>query len=145
MPADNITATLEEIARIGSTLADALGAAFEIDRPYDLDEEELPVVVMRTGRKEVVEDDDMPDDDWDAIWLLEPSIEVWLTAGTPTQASAMRNAASQLLRQGIKASAILDFTRDGTKPEYGEIPTWVDNKPSIIGIEGQFGLVVYND
>lgn len=145
MPVDNITATLNEVARVAAVVASEFEARFEIDWAYNITEPDLPLVVMRTGNKQVVQDEDWPTEAWNSMWSLSPSIEIYLVAPTDMEAAALRTAASQRLREELGASALLDFIQDGTRPEYEEVVGEVDNKPGIAGIFADIGLTVFND
>lgn len=144
MPEDAITLALAEIARVANAVAQHFNAGFDIDRPYDFDESELPLVIMRTGEKEVIAYDDMPAEAWDEFWQLSPSIEIFLTDPVPAVAAGLRTAASQKLREELRASTLLDLIQEETKPSYSEAVIEVDDKPGTTGIFAQIGLAVDN-
>lgn len=144
MPEDAITLALAEVARVANAVAQHFNAGFDIDRPYNFNQSELPLVIMRTGEKEVIEYDDMPAEAWDSFWKLSPSVEIFLTDPDPAVAAGLRTAASQRVREELRASSILDLIQEETKPSYFEDVVDVDDKPGTTGIFVHLGLSVDN-
>lgn len=126
---DPVKSIIAEVTRIAGTL----GLPVEIDRPYNLDEKDLPLVVIRTGEEEVVEDDDFPAEGWAVLWKISPSIEVLVSQDDPWVVHDDLNQKWGTLRKEIMKSNVLDLIREGTKPGLRKDMIEIEDMPDIAG------------
>ncbi|MCZ4366621.1 hypothetical protein [Sulfitobacter dubius] len=127
------------------TIAASLDLPVEVDYPYDPDADELPMVLVDTGQEEVLEDEDMPADGWTTYWRLSPSIEVIVNRNDPMALHAELSAKWATLRQAIDDSDLLNFIREGTKPQLRKLPIVIEGKPGVAGFAVQMSMEIERD
>jgi hypothetical protein len=127
--ADPVEAAIAEILRIAGTL----NLPVEINYPFPAEADELPLVLVDTGEEEVVEEPGMPPIGWADYWRISPSIEVLVDRVDPMTLHADLTEKWATLRQEIQDSDLLDYIREGTKPELTKMPITLQDKPGIAG------------
>lgn len=123
----------DEILNEIVSIAQSLGMPVEIDRPYDIDESELPLVIVRSGDEETIDDGDMPQEAWDITWRMSPAIEVLVPADDPLALRDELNTHWATLRGAVAGSSLLDLVRGGSRPAMRKEPLTIDERPGIAG------------
>jgi hypothetical protein len=106
---DEILAELESIAR-------KLDLPFEIDRRYDVDEKDLPLVVLRTGEEESAPADGAPPVLWDRRWVMRPDFEIYVRVAPSQQRAELARLWGEL-RSAVRDSRLLRLVATNTLPE----------------------------
>ncbi|OOY22492.1 hypothetical protein BMI91_19615 [Thioclava sediminum] len=141
MANDKVDQIVDEVVRI----AGVLGLPVELDRPYDFDENELPLIIVRTGEEEVIEDDGYPLESWQDFWRVGPSIEVLVPEDDPWALRSALNGHWAALRAEIMNSSLQDLIRDGTKPGLRKDMIEVSDRSGIAGISVELSLEIERD
>ncbi len=82
----------EEIIDELKIVCESLGMPVEIDRRFDLDGDEMPLAVIRTGDEESAWRDSDPSAVWFRRWLMRPSVEISIREPRTALQTAAANA-----------------------------------------------------
>ncbi|GAW37001.1 hypothetical protein RA2_04076 [Roseovarius sp. A-2] len=139
--ADAADAVVNEVVSV----AQSLGLPVEIDRPYDFDEEELPLVVVHTQDEELIDEEGMPREAWDVTWRIAPVIEVWVRADDPLTIRSTLSGHWSTLRTAIRDSNILSLVRGGSRPGLVKKKEEIEGRPGLAGFSVEIECEIERD
>ncbi len=135
---------IEEIVEKIVDVCAVLGFPVDLDTPLDLDEADLPRVLVWTGREETVDEGNAKD--WAEEADIYPVIEVLLDDDDVETVSSEVKSSWRTLRRSLRKTKWREFTSDGSVPSFAKTGLDVEDKPGISGyaVEMRF-RVEYDD
>ena len=133
----------EDLLAILETVCASMGVPVERDRVLPVQQNQAPLVVLRTGEEFLDPPDNATKLTLGLRWTLQASVEHYVAATTPAANRAALNAAWAAFRQAFFASEIVhgNLLAHGTLPEdFGRTLTSPSSDPKIAGQVFQVSL-----
>ena len=123
----------EEIVDELVSICEGLGYTVELDRRLPVQENQTPLVVVRTGEEEMDEGSNLLT--YDHLWTIRPAIELYMSDSNPSNDRAALNQFWKDFRVAFKQSAIVQkpLIRENTKPDYARVLVSPSHNPKISG------------
>jgi hypothetical protein len=135
---DRAEEILQELLTIAAKIDPAIPA--ELDRRYDIADEDLPLIVVRSGDEEVAPAEGAPQVIWDRRWVMTPSIEIYIREPATSKQRAEMSRLWAAFRAEFKASRMLQLISQGTLPEMKRTAIEPDESADIAGLSIELGL-----
>lgn len=112
----------------------------ELDRHLDIAEEDLPLIIVRSGEEEAAPASGAPQIIFDRRWIMRPEVEIYIRQFDATTRRAELNQLWAAFRTGFKSSRILSLVAQGSLPEMRKTTVQPGESAETAGLLVELGL-----
>lgn len=133
----------EELMDALETVCESMGLTVERDRVLPIQQNQLPLVVLRTGEELLEPGEKATLLTCGVRWQLRASVEHYVAAGTPAAGRSALNAAWAAFRTAFFASPIVcgDMLANGTLPDLARSLDSPSSDPKVSGQVFEIALI----